>query len=1048
MSKLKRISGSRAALALGTWAVYVLAFIPLYRLVGPAVTALGILPVIAMGWLFGMWAGLLASLLVFPLSMLLMALAGGAAWDTMSRGGGLLGSLLLVLIGVVVGRLSDLGERAKRELTERKRAEEQAKQLQEYLQLQSERMPIGSITWDTEFRVRHWNPAAEKIFGFTAQEALGKHPYDLIVPKEAQPLVDGIWRRLLEGDTTAHSINDNITKGGHTIICQWANTPLRKADGTVMGVLSMVQDITERQRAEVELERRVNELSALNAMATIVNESLDVDEILNRAMDEALRLVGVEAVAMLLLDEEAGELEIVAHRGISDEFVQAFSRMKLGQGLAGQAAQTGQPAIMAHLDEYPGALKAYIEKERVQSAASVPLIGAIGVIGVMNLAAPSPRYFDAAGLELLVGLGQQIATGVDKARLYEREREAIAMAAAAQTATDTISAMGDGIILHTLDGRITFLNPAFEKMLGYEKSELLGRHAAELVQEVVTPADLEKTVEAIGTALEGRVPIPSSLTLVSKDGREVPVTFTVSFIRNEKGQPSTVVVAFKDITELKRSQQALRESEQWLSTTLMSIGDAVIATDAQGLVTLMNLVAEDLTGWDEAAALGRPLEDVLHIINERTGERAENPVARVLREGVVVGLANHTVLIATDGTKRPIADSGAPMRDEEGSIIGTVMVFRDITERKRAEEELRYRANLLRDVSDAVISTDMDFKILSWNKAAETIYGWPADEVIGKAMGEAVPTEYPHDQGQEVRKLFLEKEHWRGEVIQKRQDGTPIHILASVSLLKDSAGNPAGAVAVNRDITERKEMQERLLRSEKLAVLGQLAGGVGHELRNPLGAIKNAAYFLHMVLEKPEPDVAETLQILDREVDNCERIISSLLDFAQPRELALRQVHLPEVIEEALARTTVPNLPAQAGNVEVLTRYAEALPLITADPDQLGLVFGNLILNAVQAMPGGGRLTITAAYVEGGTVRNPQSAIRIQVSDTGVGIPEEHLGKIFEPLFTTKAKGIGLGLAVSKTLVERHGGSMEVTSEVGKGSTFTVRLPLAGERGS
>ncbi|MBC8448849.1 MAG: HAMP domain-containing protein [Chloroflexi bacterium] len=234
-----------------------------------------------------------------------------------------------------------------------------------------------------------------------------------------------------------------------------------------------------------------------------------------------------------------------------------------------------------------------------------------------------------------------------------------------------------------------------------------------------------------------------------------------------------------------------------------------------------------------------------------------------------------------------------------------------------------------------------------------------------------------------------------------------------------------------------RDAQEQLVRSEKLAVLGQLAGGVSHELRNPLGAVKNAAYFLRMVLQKPEPDVAEMLQILDREVDNCERIISSLLDFAQPRELALRQVHLPEVIEEALARTTVPE------NVEVLTRYAEALPLIMADPDQLGLVFGNLIRNAIQAMPGGGRLTITAAYVEGGTVRNPQSAIRIQVSDTGVGISEEHMGKIFEPLFTTKAKGMGLGLAVSKTLLERHGGTIEVESQVGKGTTFTVRLPLA-----
>ena len=154
----------------------------------------------------------------------------------------------------------------------------------------------------------------------------------------------------------------------------------------------------------------------------------------------------------------------------------------------------------------------------------------------------------------------------------------------------------------------------------------------------------------------------------------------------------------KEITERERAESqrdatlgALRRSEQWLSTTLRSIGDAVIATDAGGLVAFMNPVAQHLTGWDEAEAVDKPLEDVFDIINEQTGERAESPVARVLREGVVVGLANHTVLIAKDGTRRPIADSGAPMRDEEGNIIGTVMVFRDITEGKRAEEELHRR---------------------------------------------------------------------------------------------------------------------------------------------------------------------------------------------------------------------------------------------------------------------------------------------------------------------------------------------------------------------
>ena len=149
--------------------------------------------------------------------------------------------------------LVQVNEQLKKEIEERKRAEEQTKQLQEYLQLQFDRMPIGSITWDTKFKVQSWNPAAEMIFGFPAKEASGKHAYDLVVPKEAQSQVDDIWRRLLEGDETAHNTNENITKDGRTIICQWSNTPLRKADGTVVGVLSMVQDVTKRKQAEKAL---------------------------------------------------------------------------------------------------------------------------------------------------------------------------------------------------------------------------------------------------------------------------------------------------------------------------------------------------------------------------------------------------------------------------------------------------------------------------------------------------------------------------------------------------------------------------------------------------------------------------------------------------------------------------------------------------------------------------------------------------------------------------------------------------------------------------
>ena len=255
---------------------------------------------------------------------------------------------------------------------------------------------------------------------------------------------------------------------------------------------------------------------------------------------------------------------------------------------------------------------------------------------------------------------------------------------------------------------------------------------------------------------------------------------------------------------------------------------------------------------------------------------------------------------------------------------------------------------------------------------------------------------------------------------------------------------------------ELQDAQERLVYKEKLAVLGQLAGGISHELRNPLGAIKNAAYLLNMALEKPEPEVKEAVGILDREVITSEKIINSLLDFARPKPPALRKLRINDVLKEVLSRTNVPDLPAapnaaQAGNVEVVTQLDETLPTVLADPDQLSQVFGNIILNAIQAMSEGGQLTLK-------TKTESPEWVTISFTDTGAGIPKENLGKVFEPLFTTKAKGIGLGLALTKTLIEGHGGSTEVESpstefipreaeglragEVGRGSCFTVRLPV------
>ena len=229
--------------------------------------------------------------------------------------------------------------------------------------------------------------------------------------------------------------------------------------------------------------------------------------------------------------------------------------------------------------------------------------------------------------------------------------------------------------------------------------------------------------------------------------------------------------------------------------------------------------------------------------------------------------------------------------------------------------------------------------------------------------------------------------------------------------------------------------QDELLRQEKLSILGQLAGSVGHELRNPLGVMNNAIFYLNMIQPDAEKTVKEYLGIIKNEIDNSQRIITDLLDFARTKPPQAKMTTVAELIRESLDRC------AMAENVEVLIDIPDSLPAVRVDSHQLRQVFQNLMVNAVQAMPGGGVLDLSARLV-GGRQGGAEDAVAIRVGDTGDGIAPENMQRLFQPLFTTKAKGIGLGLVVCKNLVEANGGRIDVESTPGQGTSFVVMLPV------
>jgi len=350
----------------------------------------------------------------------------------------------------------------------------------------------------------------------------------------------------------------------------------------------------------------------------------------------------------------------------------------------------------------------------------------------------------------------------------------------------------------------------------------------------------------------------------------------------------------------------------------------------------------------------------------------------------------------------------------------------------RAEREAVGKFLLvLENIGEMVLFLDREGKVQYANRAALNTLGFDISQLRAKRFfdlkGEASLLDEPfHQLTENVRP-------WQGEITLLGADAKPIPVLVSLVPVRDAAGALLGIALSARDLSEVRKLHEKLLRSEALANIGQLAGSVAHELRNPLSVIQNAVYYLRLLLGKKsalDPKVERYLNMLGEEVSACDGILSSLLNFSQRRELRLLRVSPPQVLREVLEKRPLP----AAIRLEVDLPEEDTFYV---DVEQMRQVFGNLIQNALQAMPSGGLLRISGRR-EGGYWR-------IDFSDSGGGVDPEVEQKIFDPLFTTKSKGTGLGLAICKKIVEDHGGTIELLNRPNEGATFTISIPAKVE---
>jgi PAS domain S-box-containing protein len=502
-----------------------------------------------------------------------------------------------------------------------------------------------------------------------------------------------------------------------------------------------------------------------------------------------------------------------------------------------------------------------------------------------------------------------------------------------------------------------------------------------------------------------------------------------------------------------RASSQLQQSEQWLATMLGSIGDAVIATDNRGCVKYLNPVAEQLTGWSSEEARTCRLEEVFNIVAEDSGVVVESPVTRVLREGTVVGLANHTLLVRRDGSRFPIEDSGAPIKDKRGVIHGVVLVFKDASEQRAAAIALETSEQRLRlAIEGAELGTwDLDLVTdkLVLNDQLYRIMGFkPGTEVTRALINSRV---IPEDAESFARSVQRAQQDHKPFVIEYRitraDDGQERCLTILGRYMLNDEGKAVRLLGIVNDITERRRLEQRVRQSQKLDALGTLAGGIAHDFNNILSILRGNLLLIEADLPADHP-ISPAISEMSRACARARDLVRQILTFGRQQEQDRKILSLEEVIQEALKllRSTIPT------TIEIRSRITAGLPTVLADANQIHQVVMNLGINASQAIGrGAGIITVELdeTHVDNTAAAHSPDLheghyVRLRFGDSGAGMTRDVLERIFEPFFTTKplGSGTGLGLAVVRGIIKSHDGAITVYSEPGKGTQFHLYFPV------
>ena len=798
-----------------------------------------------------------------------------------------------------------------RDITERKKKEADLQSQRRTLESLLKNSPLGIVTSDKNNKIISCNPMFEEIFQYKESEIIGKDIDKLIATGELIKEAREITKK-----TSIDGIPSKITtkrkrKDGTLVNVEIFAVPV-KIEDKLSGQFGIYQDITERKEAGEALQESETMYRSLYDTTLTLADETALDAVIRTIADRLTAFLKASDCAVYLLDPERKILVPIYSNDIKDRGAIMAYEIPLGQGLSGRVAQTGTGEYINFREDnnytihIPGTDRTEDENE---SVICIPMFDGADILGVLTIGRLYEE-FDEIDIEKLTVFARQAEMAIKRARNLQ------ALQISEERYRTLQANIPVGILRTSPEGMFISANPAFIKMLGYDSEEEILTTSA--LDTFVIPEQYQKFIKRVNAE---RSVVDFEVELRRKNGSTFWGSLSTTAVTDKAGKVIHYDSILKDITKRKKAEEALAAEKERLAVTLASIGDGVITTDTEGKVVLINKVAEKLIGMKEKDAIGKPLDKIFHIINEKTRKRCENPVDKVLGIKKTLDITNHTILIARDNTERIIAYSSAPIHDKTGEIIGVVLVFRDTTEKRKMEKEL--------------------------------------------------------------------------------------------------------------------------LKTTKLESVGILAGGIAHDYNNILMAILGNIT-LAKKLVKPEDEILEILTQAEEASLRMKDLSQQLLTFAKGGVPVKRTASISELIKKSSS------FILRGSNAWCEFSMPDDLWSVEIDTGQINQVINNLIINAKQAMPEGGtievcgeNITIDAKHL---IPLRKGKYVKISIKDHGIGISEEHLQKIFDPYFTTKQEGSGLGLTTSYSIIKKHNGLITVKSKLGVGTTFYIYL-LASKEG-